>query len=72
MENAQITLTDDETAFAQSQGFSSAEAYVRDLIQHQRDIADLKAKLAAARVGPFIDADEAFFERLQRRISALA
>jgi antitoxin ParD1/3/4 len=75
MTTMNISLPDDMKAFVdqqvQTRGYMSSSEYIRDLLRHEKDIADFRALIQEGLdSGDPIPADEAFFQSLRDRITA--
>jgi antitoxin ParD1/3/4 len=74
MTTMNISLPDDMKAFVdqqvQSRGYMSSSEYIRDLLRHEKDIADFRAMIQEGLdSGDPIPADEVFSE-LRARVQA--
>lgn len=73
MTTMNISLPDDMKDFVDQQvrarGYMSSSEYIRDLIRHERELADFRAKLQeGVNPGPVIPADDDYFAALRSRI----
>lgn len=72
MATLRVDLPDDLEAFAEEQagkqGYNSADAYIRDLIDKARDVENLRALLLEGGASPISGVvDEAYIEGLYER-----
>jgi antitoxin ParD1/3/4 len=72
MTTMNISLPDDMKTFVDEQvrarGYMSASEYVRDLLRHEKEIAEFRAKIDEGYASPTTDLDDSFIESLRQRI----